>query len=497
MLKEQADEFAKFCYKLSSGENFALARFADGERFFIEGKRVTGLDGWTSPDSISKLGQALRDALTVSSESGCYIGISDDTNDTSSKLFYANLLKGVQAEKITLSNVFVNGTYGAFLSHLLPILAQKKLVIVCNYRAKPLELSVPLKTNPYYVYVPKDCYGFWERSSDYWIKQLEDLSLRLTDHVFLFAAGPLSSATIPLLWKKSTSNTYLDIGSALDPFFFDKKTRPYQTRGTLDSGQLASLYIQDDINEGPRDGITCIINCYKRWLGVYDIISALRSQTVRPKEIHVLFNTLPPTHLLQDLRDDPDITNILCSDINLGVWNRFAYALTSKTEYVCIFDDDTVPGSRWLENCLDSMSDQEGLYGTVGLRLFDPECYMNHQRLGWPSPNSEIEEVDLVGHSWFFKRDWLSSYWRDLPPATGFDFMGEDMHMSFAIQKYLGLSTYVPPHPLDDRSLWGSIASQRGVDEHAISMTGKASRMDFAVNRLINLGWKLNFVRSL
>jgi hypothetical protein len=200
--------------------------------------------------------------------------------------------------------------------------------------------------------------------------------------------------------------------------------------------------------------------------------------------------------LLAQLRINQAVTNIVCSDLNLGVWNRFAYALNAKTEYICIFDDDTVPGSRWLENCTNSMLEEEALYGTVGLRLFDDNCYMKHTRIGWPSPNISRQEVDLVGHSWFFKRQWLSSFWRDLPPVSGFDFMGEDMHMSYAIQQYLGLPTYVPPHPTDDRSLWGSVASQRGIDEHAISMTGKASRMDFAVKRLLDLGWKLKYLKN-
>jgi hypothetical protein len=314
--------------------------------------------------------------------------------------------------------------------------------------------------------------------------------------VFLFAAGPISSATIPLLWEVSKSNTYIDIGSALDPFFYDRITRPYQQEGSPDSNQFANLYVQDDIQNSPSEGISCIVNCYKRWNGILDIVKALEQQTLLPQEIHILFNTLPPPELLQSLRNRSSITNIVCSDLNLGVWNRFAYALNTKTEYICMFDDDTVPGNKWLESCQSSMQTKEGLYGTVGLRLFDRECYMNHQRIGWPAPNADIELVDLVGHSWFFKREWLSSYWRDLPPTSGFDFMGEDMHMSYAIQKYLNLPTYVPPHPQDDRSYWGSIASQRGIDEHAISMTGKASRMDSAVKRLIKLGWQLRFTQN-
>jgi hypothetical protein len=490
MLKEQASEFEKFCNMLRENNNFALARFADGERLFIESKSARGIDGWVSPNSSSKLGIALRQALEISVQTGSYVGISDDTNDSQSKLFYVNLLKNVSSEKITLSNLFVNGTYSDFLSRFLPIIQQRNTVIICNYQAKPLELSLTFDKEPKYVYVPGDCLGFWERASSSWISHMKKIAKELTNHIFIFAAGPISSATIPLLWSEATDNTYIDVGSTLDPFLYGKYTRPYQQPGTSDSHQLSKLYIQDDIEEKPSDGITCIINCYKRWDGLGLIVNALKKQSKLPSEIHVLFNTTPPQKVLSALRSDALITNILCSDANLGVWHRFAYALNAKTEYICIFDDDTIPGNRWLENCLTCMQRREGLYGTVGLRLLDVECYMKHQRFGWPSQNTDVEEVDLVGHSWFFKREWLSSYWRDLPPVKGFEFMGEDMHMSYALQKYHALPTLVPPHPKNDQSLWGSVASQRGVDKYAISMTGKASRMDEAVKRLVRLGWK-------
>ena len=75
-------------------------------------------------------------------------------------------------------------------------------------------------------------------------------------------------------------------------------------------------------------------------------------------------------------------------------------------------------------------------------------------RIGWPSRNEEIEEVNLIGHSWFLKRKWIGSYWRDLLPSQGFDFMGYDIYMSFAIQKYLNLQRFVPSHPISDKALW-------------------------------------------
>ena len=66
----------------------------------------------------------------------------------------------------------------------------------------------------------------------------------------------------------------------------------------------------------------------------------------------------------------------------MGVWARFAYALNAKTEYIAMFDDDTIPGPLWFENCLNTMKRHEGLLGTIGLVLDTPHSYRPKPRSG-------------------------------------------------------------------------------------------------------------------
>ena len=61
-------------------------------------------------------------------------------------------------------------------------------------------------------------------------------------------------------------------------------------------------------------------------------------------------------------------------------------------------------------------------------------------------------------------------------PNTGVNwqsvFVGEDMHFSYMLQKYLNLKTFVPPHPKDNKKLWGSdpeMAMKVGTDKNSIS----------------------------
>ena len=94
--------------------------------------------------------------------------------------------------------------------------------------------------------------------------------------------------------------------------------------------------------------ITVILNGYKRPQFLKEQINAIENQTIKPKEIMLWQNN---SEGFENIVPNNIITAV--SNKNLGVWARFSYALNAKTEYICIFDDDTIPGSKWFENCLD------------------------------------------------------------------------------------------------------------------------------------------------
>ena len=237
--------------------------------------------------------------------------------------------------------------------------------------------------------------------------------------------------------------------------------------------------------------VTAIINLYKRYDGVAQIYDQLLAQTYPLSYIYVWVNSIIDEGKLACLREKLPQARFIVSDENIGVWARFAYALNNRTEYTVIFDDDTIPGIKWIENCIDNMGKKEALLGTIGLIYDSQSCYMQHKRIGWSSANSSASFVDIVGHSWFFKTDWLRFYWYEFEPTSGNEFCGEDMHFSFALQKQ-GIPTMVPPHPLHDKELWGSLkALELGMGSEAISVSGKGSHMDMPLQRLVARGFKL------
>ena len=235
------------------------------------------------------------------------------------------------------------------------------------------------------------------------------------------------------------------------------------------------------------EGITVILNGFKRPQFLKQQIDAINNQTIKPKEIMLWQNNTEGF--------DPELTSSIitaASNKNLGVWARFAFALNAKTEYICIFDDDTIPGEMWFENCLNTMKSHEGLLGTIGLVYNNENGYLPNIRYGWDNPNLKPVRVDIVGHAWFFKREWLSTYWRELPP-DGFDVVGEDMHFSYTLQKYLGLNTYVPPHPPHVPEMWGSTKGwEMGTEKNGLSLVpANINKMNEYYKYLISKGFKI------
>ena len=236
--------------------------------------------------------------------------------------------------------------------------------------------------------------------------------------------------------------------------------------------------------------VTVVLNGYKRGQHLAQQLEAVKKQTLRPKEIMLWQNAG------EDF--DPQIagkTTWASCNKNFGVWARFAYALNAKTEYVCVFDDDTIPGKKWLENCYETIQKHEGLLGTIGVVYHTPNSYHPMNRIGWAEPNEKTERVDIVGHAWFFKREWLSTFWRELPEENHPMIVGEDMHFSVMLQKYLGLNTYVPPHPKDNKELWGSLpdtAWSIGQDSAALSMNmDNVHLMSEQLRKYTNNGFKI------
>jgi len=239
--------------------------------------------------------------------------------------------------------------------------------------------------------------------------------------------------------------------------------------------------------------ITTIFNVYRRPQNLQMQVDAVLNQTVQSEQIWVWRNHHEDSQNL-DLKSVRGLTRWINSDYNWKFYGRFAAALLADTEYVAIFDDDTVPGNDWFRNCLETMKTHEGILGSAGVILHS-STYVPHERSGWPKNNESPERVDLVGHSWFFKRDWLKYLWMEKPFTWD---NGEDIQFSYLAQKHGGIQTFTPPHPVSNHELHGSIFGyQLGVDSVASSCIPDPEyrrkftiERDLCVQNAIRNGWK-------
>lgn len=239
--------------------------------------------------------------------------------------------------------------------------------------------------------------------------------------------------------------------------------------------------------------VTIVLSGFKRPHTLREQFNAIKAQTYKDIEIILWVNLTSSQYVF-----DADIIsscNSIVSNVDYGSWGRFSAALNARTKYVCVMDDDTIPGKKWIENCLNTMQSYRGVLSTRGVIADKDHDLMypmpqSYKAVGWCNPNEETLRVDMGCHSWFIEKIWLRAFWAEMPDTIPMRY-GEDTHLSYVVKKHFDLNTYVPPHPQSDKELWGSMpetAIRYGEEPVAISMDNNA-------NIGMNKYW--NFVRQM
>ncbi|MGN1154118.1 MAG: glycosyltransferase family 2 protein [Candidatus Gastranaerophilaceae bacterium] len=482
-------EFDKFWQKIENGENFAFMRNADGERAIILGEAVSAQEGnWSSPNYISKLGTDIYNSLMLNEEN-VYYALSCPCCDQPAYYWY---LSRIKTKNVTFANLWINANYSKFKEKFPQI--KRDAILIANYRAKNHKIG-NLNILKHFE-IDDDCISFWENQAPQMIENIKKEFGNRTDLLYVVSAGPMSGPIIYELYKNNPNNCYIDFGSAIDIYYRENISRPYMVKGNVYAERNCWMNNPETTNFD----VSVVLNLYKRPENLQLQLNALERQTLKPKEI-ILYQdgTSDIVNIPDSIKHCFDFIEI--GQENKGVWERFRFAQKyAKSKYVCVFDDDTIPGSRWLENCHTEMLKQEGLYGTIGIVLKDQaEKYpidMNSScfRVGWDGNLEHTTEVDFVGHSWFLKKEWLKYLFEAPSEIQKYKLCGEDMAFSYELLKH-GIKTFVPPHPQNNYDLFGSIpeyAFSLGTDVSAISMTSpNLLNMQKCTQILLNNNWQI------
>lgn len=240
-----------------------------------------------------------------------------------------------------------------------------------------------------------------------------------------------------------------------------------------------------------KNEITVILTVWKR-NNLVEQIRHIINQSKRPYQIWIYQNeSHVDIQIPKDIKEEYNISHIHSKDTNFKFHGRFALPLLCDTEYIAIFDDDTMPGVKWLENCLDTSKRNNCIVGANGRTMkegFENSSGQHMLAYGDGKPVEREMEVDFVGHCWFFKSEWCRNLWKDKPYSWD---NGEDIHFAASCQIYEKIKCFIPKMPMNDRGLWGDTKPHLGSDHHASWRKGSHAKLrSEVVNFWYKKGWK-------
>ena len=213
------DELTRIWNKVLAGENFALIRSADGEKGLMDARTFTAQEGWKSPKTRTKLAEALEEILTIDSPNFIF-GISCPCCDVSGYKWY---MEKVKSRNVTFSNIWGNSNYQRFIKGFREL--KRDAIVIANHRAEGKPIG-QLNVLDYYC-VSDDCVAFWEQEAEAMIQKIIREHGHQNDLLYVVSIGPMSGPVIARLFQNNPNNCYLDFGSSVDSFYWEKVTRPY------------------------------------------------------------------------------------------------------------------------------------------------------------------------------------------------------------------------------------------------------------------------------
>ena len=209
---------------LKKKQHFAFSKYADGELHILANKPVNNGEFWFVPSEHSFNREKMIESFRFNHENylvgvscPCCIGGPPVHN-------WMKTQTGREEKYITWANLFVNGNYNHYLETVVPLYSNFEVILVSNSDSN-LE-HLPFEVKKHFM-IGKNA---WVEN----YKVTEEIKEYITtgdlkDHLFLFCAGPFGNILTHQLFEHNQNNTYIDIGSTLNPFLLGEqgKNRGY------------------------------------------------------------------------------------------------------------------------------------------------------------------------------------------------------------------------------------------------------------------------------
>lgn len=173
-------------------------------------------------------------------------------------------------------------------------------------------------------------------------------------------------------------------------------------------------------------------------------VESIKNQTKKVDNIIIINN------FENNDKNKIDLIGINSIDINqkINLISAFVIALNCNTDYVCIINDYAIFGDKWFEFAIALNKKMGGLIGCKGVKF-------NKNNLNLVDSNTKNKNpivVDILYGIWFFKREYLASILKEMDSADNINFDESEILISYSVQKYLKLNSYVIP--LNENSLF-------------------------------------------
>ena len=213
--------------RLHSRKPFAFSKYADGEWFMMRDIQINNNEfNYTNND------QFYRDKLIESfkyKHDDYYVGVSCPCCQGEAH-WNMKVASEQREDHLTFANIFVNSNYQFYVDNFIPEYSNWDIHLVANKNAK-IE-NLPFKVEKFYP-VENTAWKYNYPLID------EIKGLNLNNKLFLFACGPFGNMLAHQLWEHNQNNTYLDIGSTLNPWLQSEGfKRDYYIGDTVYAGRL-------------------------------------------------------------------------------------------------------------------------------------------------------------------------------------------------------------------------------------------------------------------
>ena len=217
----------KFLFnKLKNKEHFTFSKYADGEYKVLRNEYITNCDNWTFNPEIHQLEyKYLLDSYHYN-HPDYYVGISCPCCQPKPHIEW--MRNNVGSQNITWANLFVNGNYDYFINHFTPEFNEWEGEVILIANEQGLDKNLPFKVDNY---LPIQIGSWFNPVLEHIIELLKDKAQKQDNQLFLFSAGPLGNILAHQLHKVNKNNTYLDIGSTINPWIVGNN------RGYLNNNQ--------------------------------------------------------------------------------------------------------------------------------------------------------------------------------------------------------------------------------------------------------------------